>query len=231
MPVFFSRQLHSILIILGLTGFLLAKEMPANISNAQLFALTESGPAPVLAQAIFAGPAPGLAADANILGVFNVYSHIRNLPISDKEHSPSWNHLKAYLKHASVLDPYFYDIYRLTSGLLAFQSEHTRDALMIMEHGAQYRTWDWETPLIAGFLAHDLLNDNTLAFDLMELASSRPGAPPLAIGLAARFLADTENPLAGIQYLRYMKSIMPKDYSKPIGDRIKKLEKEWGIKP
>jgi len=231
MPAFFSRQLHSTLIILGLAGYTLAKEMPDTTLNTKLSSLTESGPSPLLAQAMFAGPAPGLAADSNLLGVFNVYSNIINPSISDKENSASWNYLESYLRHASMLDPYFYDVYRLSSGLLAFQSEHTRDAITIMKHGAEYRPWDWETPLIAGFLAHDLLQDNRLAFDLMKLATSRPGAPPLAIGLAARFLADAEDNKTGLQFLHYMKSIMPKGYAKPIDERIKKLEQEWGTEP
>jgi len=163
------------------------------------------------------------------LSIFNAYDHIIKLPENDRQSDSSWHYLMEYLQHASILDPYFYDTYRLTSGLLAFQSNHTRDALDILTHGAENRTWDWETPLIAGFLAHNLLQDNRLAFDLMKRASSRPGAPPLVVSLAARFLADMEGAETGLQFLHYMKSIMPKGYSKPIDDRIKMLEKEWGI--
>lgn len=230
MPKFFSRQFHSILIILGLTGFLIGKDMGTEISSNQLLSMTETGPSPVLAQAIFAGPAPGLAADTNILGVFHVYSLIKDASLSNKEHSLLWNNLKTYLNQASLLDPYFYDTYRLTSGLLAFQDEHARDAIGIMEYGSQYRTWDWETPMIAGFLAYELLQDNRLAFNLMKLSTSRPDVPPLAISLAARFLAKDKGEDAGIQFLQYMKSIMPKAYSKPIDDRIEKLKKEWEVK-
>ena len=231
MTVFFSKQLHGLLIVLGLAGYIAGKEMPANISTTLLYSATESGPSPIIAQAIFSGPSPGLAADANLLSIFNAYDHILKLPDDKKQSEVSWHYLMEHLQHASILDPYFYDTYRLTSGLLAFQNNYTRDALNILKHGAANRTWDWETPLVAGFLAHDLLHDDRLAFDFMKQASSRPGAPPLVMGLAARFLADVEGAETGLQFLRYMKSIMPKGYSKPIDDRIKMLEKEWQINP
>jgi len=224
MATFISKHLSLALVVAGLIGIIITKGQSVAASDTQLFSLTERGPTPVFAQRMFAGPAPGLAADVNILSSFSVYSHINRLE-SNAEHSAMWVYLANYLEQASILDPYFYDTYRLSSGLLAFQEQHAKEAIEIMKYGAQYRTWDWETPLIAGFLAHHLLQDNKLAFELMKLATSRPDAPPLAIGLAARFLADSEGRETGIQYLRYMKSIMPKGYSKHIDDRILEFEK------
>ncbi|MFC1545858.1 hypothetical protein ACFL4I_00385 [Pseudomonadota bacterium] len=188
--------------------------------------MIQAGPSPYLFQSILAGPARGLAADINVLNVFTLYDRISHHTIPDKQLDIAWQHLSTHLQTASNFDPYFWDTYRLTAGLLAFHKGSADDAVKLMEKGSQYRSWDWETPFIAGFIAHSILKDDQLAARLMKTSATRPDAPSLAFGLAARFLNKTTGENEAIQFLQYMKTVLPRDWHKAIDRRLKRLKQE-----
>jgi len=175
---------------------------------------------PPAAQQVLAGPFAGAAADFNILAVFAIYDAIRK---QENSNNALWPKLQGRLQSAQALDPWFWDTYRLTTGLMAFQQQSTAAAVELLIKGTDARSWDWETPFIAAYLSHDLLHDDKRAYDLMREAASRPDAPPLAIGLAASFLQSSESTEASIQFLHYLKQSLPEKYRAVIDDRIKRL--------
>jgi hypothetical protein len=87
-------------------------------------------------------------------------------------------------------------------------------------------TRDWKLPFFAGYIAYDRLNDHQKAFELMQESISRPNVPPLAIGLASRFLQKESGQEASILFLEYLLQTMPEKYRGPIKSRIKRLRDE-----
>jgi len=193
-----------------------------------------SGPTSLIVQKVIAGPALGLGADANILSIFSVFSIIDARTLSFSEQQKAWLYLYRYLQHAQSFDPWFWDINRLSSGLLINQEKFQRKAIAILEKGAISRPWDWETPFIAGYLAHDLLKDDALALSLMKEAAQRPGAPSMIVGLAAKFMQKELTIADTITFLTMMKKSLPKEYGSEIESKIKKLRQEqegsYGVK-
>lgn len=191
---------------------------------------TEAGPAPATVQAIVAGPFKGLASDYNILSVFTMYDYIKHAPLDKAGKQQAWQQLSSYLHRAQSLDPWFMDTYRLTIGLLAFSEGFASDAIQMLETGSNHISWDWRLPFFAGFIAYDRLNDQKKAFEFMQKSISRPNAPPLAIGLASRFLQKEKGSEASIIFLEYMLQTMPKGYHGPIKKRIEKLKDQAASK-
>ncbi|MDX8406052.1 MAG: hypothetical protein R8K50_07865 [Mariprofundus sp.] len=175
---------------------------------------------PPAAQQLLAGPFAGAAADFNILAVFSIYDAIgKHANSSD----PLWQKLHGRLLAAQALDPWFWDTYRLTTGLMGFHQQGTAAAVELLIKGSAARSWDWELPFIAAYLSHDLLHDDQRAYLLMREAVNRPNAPPLAIGLAATFLQSSEGTDASIRFLHYLKQSLPPQYQDVIDARIKRL--------
>lgn len=184
---------------------------------------THTGALPPTIQKIIAGPFLGSAADYNILQVFTLYSALNQ--VSDKNRqSQLWEHIKNRLTTASQQDPYFKDIYRITSGLLAFQPGYENAAIKILERGGKFRAWDWEPLFIAGFLAHELINDNKLATTLLQQSAQRPNAPPIAAGVAAKIIQQDHGSEASIRFLEQMKSTLPAEYQQGLQQRINRIE-------
>lgn len=187
---------------------------------------TETGPAPAIIQSIAAGPFKGLASDYNILAVFTMYNHIKHTPLDKAQQQLAWQHLSSYLHRAQALDPWFMDTYRLTTGLLAFHEGFASDAVQILKLGSTQLTWDWKLPFFAGFIAYDRLNDQKMAYEFMQEAIRRPNVPPLAVGLASRFLQKEKGREASILFLEYLLQTMPQAYHGPIRQRIEKLKSQ-----
>ncbi len=193
-----------------------------------------SGPTSLIVQQVIAGPALGLGADANILSIFSMFSIIDARTLSFSDQQKAWLYLYRHLQHAQSFDPWFWDINRLSSGLLINQHKFQRKAIAILEKGSASRPWDWETPFIAGYLAHDLLKDDGLALSLMKEAAQRPGAPSMIVGLAAKFMQKELTIADTIAFLTMMKKSLPKEYGSEIESKIKKLKQEqegsYGVK-
>jgi len=186
----------------------------------------QSGGLPPAAQQVLAGPFAGVASDLNIMNVFSIYDEVRKHPDDD---DLLWVKLHQRLLAAQTLDPWFWDVYRLTTGLMGFHKQGTAAAVEILAKGSEARYWDWETPFIAGYLAHDILHDDKRAYELMRIAVERPNAPSLAIGLAARFLQSSKDTAASLQFLHQLKASMPPQYRGAIDARIKKLTLEHPV--
>jgi len=186
-----------------------------------------TGGLPPAAQKAMAGPFVGAAADLNLLGVFSIYDVIRNRKLSDQQTDADkalWQKLHSRLFAAQALDPWFWDVYRLAVGLIAFREQGTSAAVDLLSKGAAARSWDWEMPFMAGYLVHEFLHDDKRAYTLMAEAVKRPNAPPLAIGLASQFLNASEGPEASIRFLRYLRASMPAEYRGAIDARISRMQ-------
>jgi len=186
----------------------------------------QAPPLGIAMQKLFAGQYLGLAADYNLLRVFSLYDLQPHSDNRATEGQNLWPQIQQHLINATRLDPYFKDSYRLITGLLAFQPKRADLAVKLLEYGSAYRTRDWEIPFVAAFLSHEMLKDDQRAFKLMREAATRPGAPPLAAALAARFLRKNVGLAASIQFLEYLKTILPKNYWPSLQKRIQKLQQE-----
>ncbi len=189
--------------------------------------LTSQAPSAFLVQSVAAGPAPGLAADYNIVAFSTLFYEVSSRQLSQQEKMRAYEYLFNYIDQAQRFDPWFWDVYRLAIGITGFVPEYTRKVILLTERGAHHRNWDWEPPFLAGFLAHNLLNDDRLAVRLLQLSATRPGAPPLALGLAAKFLAGEKGgKQEGIAFLEYMRRLLPKEYHDYIEQRIARLKSQ-----
>lgn len=190
----------------------------------------ETGPAPTAVQSILAGPFKGIAADFNILAVFTVYDQIKHAPLDETQQQLAWQQLSSYLYRAQSLDPWFMDTYRLSIGLLGFSKGYAADAVQLLEMGSSYISQDWRLPFFAGFIAYDRLQDEGKAFKYMQESIKRPNVPPLAIGLASRFLQKDKGEEASMLFLEYMLATMPRGYHGPIKRRLDELKTNTYVK-
>jgi len=175
---------------------------------------------PVMEKAL-AGPVAGLMSDMRILDVFSIY-----YDASASKQAKHMSYLSTYLMRAQNLDPKFIDPYRLAGSILAYDANNPKDAIALLQMGANERPDIWEFPFIAGFIAHDMLKDDALAFDLMSQVVAREGTPLLVVTLASRFLAASSTKEDAILFLRGMKQLMPEDYQEGINRRIQQYQND-----
>jgi len=173
------------------------------------------------AEKVLSGPIPGLISDFRVLDVFSIYYEAKN-------HS-QYNNLRPianYLQRAQNLDPKFYDVYRLSSSFLAYDAGQPKVAISLLEKGIYERPEIWEIPFYAGFIAHDLLKNDKLAFELMSRVVTREGTPQIIIDLATRFLASSSTKEDAIIFLQGLQQLLPESYRDGIYKRIQELESE-----
>lgn len=189
----------------------------------------ETGPSPLILQTILAGPDRGLMADMDVLSVFSLNDDLRMHRFAGGQAHKAWGYLAAYLERAQALDPRFQDTYRLALGLLGYTEGFQSKAVGILELGAEANPQNWQYPFFGGFIAHDQLHDDDRAYRLMSMAVRRPGVPPLALGLAARFLAKDRSPEASLRFLELMRQMMPPAYKAPLQARIQRLKQQYHL--
>ncbi len=165
------------------------------------------------------GQVPSLVADFQVLRFFDLYYAIQQN--QGKENAA---YLPIYLENASLLDPYFFDIYRLASGLLPFDMGLAEQSIDLLERGAEALPDNWEIPFFAGFIAHQQLGDDKTAFRMMKLVIDRPNAPDIAVHLAAKFLAKTNSKADAILFLQSLLLTMPKSYQEDIKQQIQRFK-------
>jgi len=171
---------------------------------------------PFVADSIVAGPLAGLAADFKLLDVFAMYYQAQVTGRSE-----DFAYIKPYLNRAQHLDPQFYDVYRLASSLLAFDAKQPQAAIDLLQKGlVVQRAEAWEFLFVAGFIAHDNLNNDKLAFELLSQLVGREGVPVLVMTLASRFLESTSTTQDAIVFLQGLLQLLPEEYHQGIKDRI-----------
>ena len=168
-----------------------------------------------------AGPIPGIIADFYMLDVFTIYYDAKHL-----QEPESMGFISTYLNRAQNLDPNFFDIYRLAGSLLAYDADRPLEAVLLLRKGVDSRVDTWEFAFFAGFLAHDRLGDDELAFEMMTKVINREGVPLMVYTLASRFLESSATKEDAIAFLRGLLQLVPKDYHDGILHRIHELEEE-----
>ncbi|MCF7822210.1 MAG: hypothetical protein K9M17_07210 [Mariprofundaceae bacterium] len=219
----FTAEHRSPYFFLGLFLVCLFAARTDGLDNRHATAERWGSPAPVLLDLSLAGPLRGLASDFDVLTVFSIY-HAASQEQKSRGSTELWPVMAAYLQRAQEMDPRFFDVYRLSGALLAYDAKMPHLAVQLLQRGAEQLEDNWELPFIAGFLAYDQLKDNSLAYSLMKEAALRPGTPPLTVHLAARFLAKDEGNSAGIAFLQTMIELMPEGYHAGLKQRISELQ-------
>ena len=168
-----------------------------------------------------AGVVPDLMADFRVLDVFSIYydAKYRNKP-------DLLSYIDPYLQRAQALDPKFFDVYRLAGSILAYDAKLPKASINLLQKGIIERPDVWEFPFYAGFIAHDLLNDDKLAFDLMSQVQIRKDTPSIVLTLASRFLASSATVEDAIVFLQSLLQVIPKGNQDGIKARIKELKEE-----
>lgn len=178
-----------------------------------------SGEVSPVIEKIVAGSIPGFIADFRILDIFSIYYDAK---VSGKDEE--MRYIEPYLKRAQYLDPKFFDVYRLASSILVYDAHMPREGVDLLQKGIVQRPDAWEFPFYAGFIAHDQLNDDKLAFELMAQVATRENTPLLVINLASRFLASSSSLEDAILFLKSLLQLVPEENRDGIRLRIKQLE-------
>jgi len=198
--------------------------IPVSRSHQQVLNLESrhesEAPVPLMLDLMLSGPARGFSSDLDILKVFSIFYQADQHPESG---ASLWPSLAAYLERSQRKDPYFIDTYRLACSLLAYDANMPEKAVQLVREGLPFLE-SWDIPFLAGFIAHDKLHDDRLAFALMKSAAEMKNAPPLTLNLAFRFLSKAEGPEAAIAFLTKMARTLPKQYRKGIIKRILQLK-------
>jgi len=196
---------------------LVVREQSEHIHGKQQLHTWTSSSSP-RAEIITAGPLRGIIADFRMLDVFAIY-----YAATQQQQKQVLQYLPVYLNRAQHLDPKFFDVYRLAGSILAYDARMPEAAVNLLRKSFDQRPDVWEFPFFAGFIAHDLLHDDKLAFDLISVAASRQGTPPFLVTLASRFLASTATSQDAIAFLQGILKMMPPEYQAGIQWRIKEL--------
>jgi len=167
----------------------------------------------------WAGAVPGIAADAAVLEIFNIYAHARS------QHGPNapWRDQLYYeLRLAQAMDPYFKDVYRLTEGLLGYEALRWQETVDIL---ASSEPWlNSADPLVAAsFIAHQYLHNNTLAIRLAKQAIKKPDASQLTIGFAAALIRKHSGCKFALAFLESRLHTLPRRYRQGILYKMQQL--------
>ena len=208
--------------ILGLCVSLLlllaVREQSEHIHGKQQRLHTWTSSSSPRAEIIAAGTLRGLMADFRMLDVFAIYYEA-----TQQQQKQVLQYLPVYLNRAQNLDPKFFDVYRLAGSILAYDAHMPEASVNLLRKSFDQRPDVWEFPFFAGFIAHDLLHDDKLAFDLISVAANRKDTPPFLVTLASRFLASSTTPQDAIAFLQGILKVMPPEYQAGIKRRIQEL--------
>lgn len=146
----------------------------------------------------------GLAADFQLLqGIFFVGDKIER---QEKITAVDWDYFTRIIKAVVDLDPYFYDTYHFSTGMLTWGSGRFLDAIDILKTGRRFNPDDYRFPYHIGFIYFYFLNDAQKGAQYFELASRIPGAPPILASLASRLAYYKGNYKFAINLLERMLS-------------------------
>mgnify|MGYP005845294073 CR=1 FL=1 len=126
----------------------------------------------------------GVIADFQLLqGIFFIGEKIETQSqVSEAE----WDYLVRIITTVTRLDPYFYDTYHFSTGMLTWGAGRYEDAIKILETARQYNPDDYRFPYHIGFIYFYFLQNNQKGAQYLELASRQPDAPPILASLASR---------------------------------------------
>lgn len=167
----------------------------------------------------WAGAVPGIASDAAVLEIFNIYARARS------QHGPNapWrDQLYFELRRAQAMDPYFHDVYRLTEGLLAYEALRWKEAVNILASSGPWLN-SADPLLAASFIAHQYLHNDKLALQLARRAIKKPDASDLTIGFATALIKKRSGCEMAMAFLESRLHTLPKRYRQGIMLQMQRL--------
>jgi hypothetical protein len=73
---------------------------------------------------------------------------------------PNWHWIYKALDASTYLDPYNIDSYYFAEAVLVWDAKMIKEANMLLERGAKFRSWDWYIPFFIGFNNFYFLKNN-----------------------------------------------------------------------
>lgn len=146
----------------------------------------------------------GIAADIQLLqGIFFIGDKIERQAVITAE---DWDYFTRIINAVIKLDPYFYDTYHFSTGVLTWGAGRFVDAVDILKYGRQFNPDDFRFPYHIGFIYFYFLDDATQGAQYLELASRIPDSPPILATLAARLAYYKGNYAFSVELLQRMLS-------------------------
>jgi len=144
----------------------------------------------------------GLLADFQFLRVLTFYGDrsANQQPLTTED----WDYFRDSIDVLTDLDPYFYDPYVLTEGLLTWDAGRFEDANTLLAKGARYRSNDWRLPYFIGFNHFFFLKDYAAGSEHIMAASRLPGSPSYLPTLAARLAYYGGKSQTAVLFLKQM---------------------------
>lgn len=168
----------------------------------------------------WAGAVPGIAADAAVLEIYNIYARARSQP---EKNVPWRDQLDFELRRAQAMDPYFRDVYRLTEGLLAYEALRWKEAVDILVHSEPWLN-SADPLLAASFIAHQELHDDKWAIQLARQAIKKPDASDLTIGFATALIRKQSGCRMALAFLESRLHTLPERYRQGILLRMQRYQ-------
>ena len=159
-------------------------------------------PHPQILKAIVADQGPLVAEFATVKVLFYYGTIVQNF-IQKIIIRPEFFNMYKTLQTASQLDPYNKDIYHFTQAAFTWEVGRVREVNHLLEHGMQYRTWDYWLPFYAGFNCAYFLKDYDRGAYFMRKAAEISG-DPLFTKLAARYFYESNQTSMGLDFLETM---------------------------
>lgn len=167
----------------------------------------------------------GLISDVIFLKTLSFYGKTFERRETPRIRESEYDWLNDSLTAATELDPYFLDPYYLANSTLVWGGDRVEQGNLLLEKGAQFRTWDWVPPFYAGFNYYYFLQDNARASALLKEAAKRSDGVALLATLAARLAYEENETENAIIFLEEMLSQASDEYSRrEYGQRLNALK-------
>lgn len=116
----------------------------------------------------------GVLADYQFLRLLSFYGDrsLNKQVLGDED----WKYFFDSIDVVTDLDPWFYDPYVLTEGLLVWEAGQIRQANKLLSKGMKYRGSDWRLPYFVGFNHFFFLKDYAVGAEYIMKAAELPGA-------------------------------------------------------
>lgn len=107
----------------------------------------------------------------------------------------------AVLNQASLVDPYFYDLYYLANSLFSWEEDQLPYVNDLLIRGVDFRSWDYRLPYFVGFNYFYFEHDYERAGDFLAKAAMRPGATGIVSTLAVRMMNRANRTDAALDFI------------------------------
>jgi len=159
----------------------------------------------------------GLLADFQFLRILTYLGDrsVNQQPLTTQD----WDYFYDSIDVLTDIDPWFYDPYVLTEGLLTWEAGRITDANTLLAKGAYYRSNDWRLPYFIGFNHFFFFKDYAAGAEHIMTASRLPGSPGYLPTLAARLAYYGGQSQTAVLFLKQM---LAENSNKQLAQRMEK---------